>query len=46
MCNVIVRVRRPELSAEERERRMAVIKAAAMQLLVAAEKCRKDDKNV
>ena len=46
MSNVIVRVSRPELSPEERERRLASIKTAATQLLLAAEKCRKDDKNV
>ena len=46
MSNVIVRVSRPELSQEEKERRMASIKAAATQLLLAAEKSRKEDANV
>ncbi len=46
MSNVIVRVSRPGLTHKERERRMATIKAAATQLLIAAEKCRKEDERV
>lgn len=46
MSNVIVHVSRPELTHQERERRMATIKAAATQLLIAAEKSRKDDRSV
>lgn len=46
MSNVTVHVSRPELTREERERRMSAIRAAAMQLLVAAEKSRKEDKDV
>lgn len=46
MSNVIVHVSRPELTRQERERRMATIKAAATQLLIAAEKSRKEGKNV
>jgi hypothetical protein len=46
MSDVIVHVSRPELTHKERERRMSAIRAAAMQLLVAAEKSRKDDRSV
>lgn len=38
MKNYITRVHRPELSAEERAKRMEQIKQAAIQLILAAEK--------
>lgn len=37
----IVRVYRPELTPEERERRMAEIKKAAIELLIAVERKRR-----
>lgn len=37
MTNTIIRVHRPELTAEERARRMEQIKQAAERLMVAAE---------
>ena len=37
MSNAIIRVHRPELSPDERTRRMEQIKQAAAQLIVAAE---------
>lgn len=37
MSNAIIRVHRPELSPDERARRMEQIKKAAAQLIVAAE---------
>ena len=40
--NAIVRVHRPELTAEERERRMEQIKQAATRLVVAAAQVRKE----
>ena len=38
----IIRVHRPELTAEERERRMEQIKQAAARLIVAADRVRKE----
>ena len=38
----IIRVHRPELTAEERERRMEQIKQAATRLVVATAKVRKE----
>lgn len=43
MGNTII-VRRPEITAEERARRMEEIKAAAVRLYIAAEKARKETK--
>lgn len=37
MNKYIIRVHRPELTTEERAKRMEAIKAAAVQLIVAAE---------
>lgn len=45
MSNVIVHVYRPELTPEEYEKRMAKIKAAAAELLIAAYK-QKEKKGV
>ena len=42
MSNNIIRVYRPELTEEERARRMARIKRAAEELLIAAERTRKE----
>lgn len=42
MSKNIIRVHRPVLTDEERERRMAQIKKAAEQLLIAAERARKE----
>lgn len=39
----IIRVHRPELTAEERERRMEQIKQAAARLVVAAAQVRKEN---
>lgn len=46
MTNIIVRVHRPELTEEERARRMKQIKQAAEQLIIAtaAAKHRKESK--
>lgn len=45
MSNAIVRVHRPELTDEERARRMKLIKAAAERLLVATYRQRKEKQN-
>ena len=42
MSNNIIRVHRPELTEEERARRMARIQRAAEELLIAAERARKE----
>ena len=42
MENIIIRVHRPELTAEERERRMQQIKEAAVRLIIAAARERKE----
>lgn len=42
MSNIIVRVHRPELTAEERARRMEEIRQAAVRLYIAMEKKRKE----
>lgn len=42
MSKNIIRVHRPVLTDEERERRMAEIKRAAERLLIAAERARKE----
>lgn len=39
--NVIITLHRPELTVEERERRMAKIRQATVDLLIAAERDRK-----
>lgn len=39
--NVIITLHRPELTAEERERRMAKIRQATVDLLIATERDRK-----
>lgn len=44
MSNNIVRVHRPTLTAEERERRMEEIRKAAVQFYIAVEKNRKEKK--
>lgn len=44
MTNAIIRVHRPELTEEERARRMRQIKQAAEQLIVAAATQRKESK--
>ena len=43
MTNAIIRVHRPELTEEERARRMKQIKKAAEQLIVAADTHRKEN---
>ena len=43
MTNAIIRVHRPELTAEERARRMEQIKKAAANLIVAAATHRKEN---
>lgn len=45
MSNAIVRVHRPELTDEERARRMKLIKEAAERLLVATYRQRKEKQN-
>lgn len=45
MSNAIVRVHRPELTDEERARRMQEVRAAAQQLLVATYRQRKEKQN-
>lgn len=45
MSNAIVRVHRPELTDEERARRMQEVRAAAEQLLVATYRQRKEKVN-
>lgn len=45
MSNAIVRIHRPELTDEERARRMKQIKQAAEQLLVATYRQRKEKQN-
>ena len=42
--NCIIRVHRPELTAEERERRMQQIREAAARLVIAAARERKENK--
>lgn len=44
MNNAVVRVHRPEISPEERARRMKEIKNAAAQLIVAAETEKRSNK--
>lgn len=45
MSNAIIRVHRPELTDEERARRMKQIKVAAERLLVATYRQRKEKQN-
>lgn len=42
MSNVIVRITRPNLTPEERSKRMDEVKAAAKQLLIAAAKAKQE----
>ena len=44
MSNAIITVHRPELTAQERERRMKEIKEAAARLLLAVERGKHHDK--
>ena len=46
MADNIIRVHRPELTAEERAKRMKQIKEAATRLLIAAEQARKEQKAI
>lgn len=43
--NHIIRVHRPELSAEERARRMESIKQAAVALIIAAERTKQHEQH-
>ena len=45
MSNNIITVHRPQLTAEEREKRMEEIKRAAIRLYIATEKAKKEKEN-
>ena len=45
MCKVTITISRPELTEEERARRMKRIEDAARELLIAVEKIEKEKKN-